>query len=307
MMTTTNVLDQYVTDQVALYQGDCVEVVKGLPDASVHLTISSLPFANLYIYSESTRDMGNNSDDAAFFRHIGHLIPELHRVTVPGRLCVMHCKQLVNYRGRDGMAGLRDFRGDIIRAFTAHGWAYHSEVCIWLDPVLEMQRTKAHGLLYKTLRADASHSRQGMAEYLLVFRRWPASEDEEARAEPVTHTHEGFPLETWQRYASPIWMDVDRTRVLNVELAREGNDERHICPLQLDVIERCLDLWTNPGDVVLDPFMGVGSVSVSAVKRGRRAVGVELKASYHAQSVRFVEQAMFTRAQPTLFDLMGVS
>jgi len=301
-----NVLNQYVTDQVALYQGDCVEVVKGLPDASVHLTISSLPFSSLYIYSESTRDMGNNPDDAAFFAHMGHLIPELHRVTVPGRLCVMHCKQLVNYRGRDGMAGLRDFRGDIIRAFTAQGWAYHSEVCIWLDPVLEMQRTKAHGLLYKTLKADASHSRQGMADYLLVFRRWPHGEDEEARAEPVRHNPDDFPLETWQRYASPVWMDVDRTRVLNVELAREGKDERHICPLQLDVIERCLDLWTNPGDVVLDPFIGVGSVAVASVKRGRRTVGVELKASYHGQSIRFVEQATIATAQPTLFDLVGV-
>ena len=285
-----------------LYNGDCVDVVRGLPDASVHLSVFSPPFSGLYIYSADARDMGNCADDAEFFKHFEYLIPELHRVTVPGRLCAVHCKQLVNYRGRDGMAGLRDFRGDIIRAFSAHGWAYHSEVCIWKDPVIEMQRTKAHGLLYKQLRADSSFSRQGMAEYLLVFRRWPRDEAEGARVEPVTHTSAGFPLEMWQRYASPVWMDIRQTHVLNVQQARADRDEKHICPLQLDVIERAVRLWTNPGDVVLSPFAGIGSEGHVALQEGRRFVGAELKASYYRQAAANLRAA---RKQLSLLDAAG--
>lgn len=288
---TTTVGDQHEGDGFTLYNDDCVAVARALPDASVHFSVFSPPFSGLYIYSADARDMGNSADDAEFFRHFGYLIPELHRVTVPGRLCAVHCKQLVNYRGRDGMAGLRDFRGDIIRAFTAEGWAYHSEVCIWKDPVIEMQRTKAHGLLYKQLRADASFSRQGMAEYLLVFRRWPRDEAEAARVEPVTHTADGFPLEMWQRYASPVWMDIRQTHVLNVQAAREDRDEKHICPLQLDVVDRALELWTNPGDVVFSPFAGIGSEGFVARQKGRRFVGAELKPAYFRQAVRNIAGA----------------
>jgi DNA modification methylase len=302
-----NVLDQYVNEHVALYQGDCMEVLRGIPDAAIHLTVTSPPFAGLYTYSDSVRDAGNCADDAEFFSHFAYLIPELYRVTVPGRLAAIHCKQLVNYKGRDGMAGLRDFRGEIIRHFTDAGWAYHSEVCIWTDPVLEMQRTKSHGLLYKQLRADASYSRQGLPEYLLVFRRWAEGEGEEARIEPVTHTHESFPLELWQRYASPVWMDIRRTNVLNVQVAREDRDAKHICPLQLDVIERAIELWTNPGDVVLDPFAGIGSVGVIALRMKRRTCGVELKRSYFETATDNLERALAERGQATLFDLGEMS
>jgi DNA modification methylase len=274
------VLDQALGDGWALYRGDCVEVAKGLPDESVHLSLYSPPFSSLYTYSDSERDMGNCSGDGEFFEHYGYLLPELYRATVPGRLSAVHCKQLVDYKGRDGAAGLRDFRGEIIRAHERCGWKYHSEVCIWTDPVLEMQRTKSHGLLYKQLRKDSTYSRQGLAEYVVVFRKWPESEDEEAREEPVSHAKDDFPLEAWQRYASPVWTDIRRTDVLNVQLAREDRDEKHICPLQLGVIERCVELWTNPGDVVLDPFAGLGSTLVRSVEMGRRAVGIELKGSY---------------------------
>jgi hypothetical protein len=285
-----------------LYVGDCVDVARTLPDASVHFSVFSPPFSNLYTYSDAMEDMGNSASDDEFFAHFDYLIPELHRVTVPGRLCAVHCKQLVNYKGRDGMAGLRDFRGDIIRHFTAAGWAYHSEVCIWKDPVIEMQRTKAHGLLYKQLRADSSFSRQGMAEYLLVFRRWPKSEDDAARVAPVTHTKDSFPLEQWQRYASPVWMDIRQTRVLNVEQARESQDEKHICPLQLDVIERALELWTNPGDVVLSPFAGIGSEGVVSLQMHRRFVGIELKRAYADAAVRYLRDAERDASMTTLWD-----
>lgn len=299
-----NVLDQTIHDRYALYQGDCVETLKALPDNSVHLTVTSPPFSSLYTYSDSERDMGNCADDGEFLEHYGFLVDELLRITIPGRLCAIHCKQLVNYKGRDGIAGIRDFRGDLIRAHVERGWAFHSEVTIWTDPVLEMQKTKAHGLLYKQLRADSSFSRQGLAEYLLIFRKWPRSEQDEAMVEPVTHTRDTFPLERWQNYASPVWMDIRRTDVLNVAIARDSQDEKHLCPLQLTVIERAIDLWSNPGDVVLDPFMGVGSVGVTALNMGRRTVGTELKDSYYRIAARNFEQAV-TRKQANFFDLMA--
>lgn len=284
-----------------LYHGDCVRVIQAIPDASVHLSVFSPPFSSLYTYSDAIEDMGNCATDDEFFKQFDFLIPEIHRITVPGRLCAVHCKQLVNYKGRDGMAGMRDFRGEIIRHFTSAGWAYHSEVCIWKDPVIEMQRTKAHGLLYKQLRADSSFSRQGMAEYLLVFRRWPHSEAEEAAVQPVTHTKDDFPLDVWQRYASPVWFDINQTRVLNVALAREGQDEKHICPLQLDVIERALDLWTNPGDVVYDPFAGIGSTGVVALEKRRAFVGSELKRAYVNIAVKNLREAERQASAPTLW------
>jgi DNA modification methylase len=299
-----NVLDQVLTDRYAYYHGDCVQVLRGIPDASIHLTVSSLPFAGLYIYSESLADLGNCADDTEFFRHFDYLIPELYRVTIPGRLCVMHCKDLVNYKSRDGMAGLRDFPGEIIRRFQEHGWAWHSKVTIWTDPVGEMQRTKAHGLLYKQVRADASFSRQGMPEYLLVFRRWPKDEGETALVEPVRHSETTFPLAAWQRYASPVWFDIRRTNVLNVQMARDDADSKHICPLQLDVIERCIELWSNPGDVVLDPFGGIASTGYQAILQQRRFLGIELKDSYFESGKRNLESVARRGEQPTIFDVI---
>jgi hypothetical protein len=211
----------------AFYRGDCVEVVRQLPDNSVGMALYSPPFANLYTYSDDPRDMGNCEDDAEFLRSYRFLVDELHRVLRPGRLCVVHAKDLVNYKGRDGMAGLRDFPGDLIRVHQAAGFAFHSRVTIWKDPVVEMQRTKAHGLLYAQLRRDSTFSRQGLAEYVLVFRKW--ADEEGTGVEPVTHTKESFPLDRWQEWASPVWNTIRQTHVLNVELAREDRDEKHMC------------------------------------------------------------------------------
>ena len=301
---TVEVVDS--TDVYTVYQGDCVVGASQLEDASIDFSIYSPPFSQLYIYSDALQDMGNSADDTEFFEHYGFLIDELYRVTRPGRLSAVHCKQLVNYKGRDGMAGLRDFRGEIIRAHTERGWAYHSEVVIWKDPVIEMQRTKAHGLLYKQLRADSSFSRQGMAEYLLVFRRWPQDETEESQIVPVTNTKESFPLPTWQKYASPVWDDIRQTNVLNIQQARDERDEKHICPLQLDVIERALELWTNPGDLVLDPFSGIQSTGYVALQMDRRYVGFELKQSYINSGLRYLRDAMRQKDQPDLFSLAGM-
>lgn len=282
----------------AMYHGDCVEVARQLPDRSVDLALYSPPFGNLYTYGASPRDLGNVDDDAEFVEGYRHLVQELHRIMRPGRLCAVHCKELVNYKGRDGKAGLRDFPGDLVRVHQQAGFAYHSRITIWKDPVVEMQRTKAHGLLYKQLRTDSTFSRQGMAEYVLVFRRWAESEEEEAEVVPVSHTKDGFPLAQWQRWASPVWDDIQQTRVLNVEQAREDRDEKHICPLQLDVIERACVLWSNRGEVVFSPFAGIGSEGVGALRFGRRFVGVELKESYFRTAVENLREASAQDAMP---------
>lgn len=274
----TKVIDQASGDGWHVWNGDAVDVTRALPDRSVGLSVYSPPFANLYTYSASERDMGNCVDDAEFLEHYGFVVGELYRATRPGRLTCVHCKDLVDYRGRDGRAGLRDFPGEIIRLHESKGWKYHSRVTIWKDPVIEMQRTKAHGLLYKQLRGDSSYSRQGLAEYVLTFRRW---------------------AEEWQRWASPVWMDIDQTRVLNVQIARVDEDEKHMCPLQLDVIERCVGLWSNPGDVVFSPFTGIGSEGVVAREMGRRFIGSELKTEYFLRAVRNLGAAA---RQKTLFE-----
>jgi len=272
---------EYHGNKFSMYNGDCVQIIKQIPDNSIHFPIFSPPFANLYIYSDDLADMGNCKNMTEFFNQFDFLIPELLRVTIPGRMCAVHCKQLPKYKSRDGQSGLIDFRGEIIRHFEAAGWQYHSEVLIWTDPVLEMQKTKPQGLLYCQLRKDATHSRQGMAEYLVVFRKWA----DEGDAEPVTHTKEAFPLEQWQDYASCVWMDVSRTKTLNVRAARENADEKHICPLQLDTIERAVEMWSNPGDIIFSPFAGIGSEVYQAIKMGRRGIGIELKESYYNQAV----------------------
>lgn len=277
-----SVINQHIGDNYAAYHGDCIEVVRGLPDESVGYTVFSPPFASLYTYSASPRDMGNCRDSAEFFQHFRYLVPELYRVTKPGRLLSFHCMLLPTSKVRDGEIGLYDFRGDLIRAFEEVGWIFHSEVVIWKDPVTAMQRTKALGLLHKQVKKDSCMSRQGIPDYLVTMRKPGDNPDR------VTHTGEGddLPVEMWQKYASPVWMDINPTDTLQFRSAREDEDERHICPLQLEVIRRAMHLWSKAGDVVLSPFMGIGSEGYEAIRAGRKFVGAELKASYYDQAVR---------------------
>lgn len=269
-----------------LVNGDCVEAWRTVPDGTIDFSIYSPPFANLYVYSDDPRDMGNVADDGEFFRHFGYLLPELHRATRLGRLMAVHVSQLPSFKWKHGVSGLRDFRGDVIRAAEAAGWVYHSEVCIWKDPVTEMQRTKAHGLLYKTIKGNATFSRVGMPDYLVVFRKWGDGDET-----PVTHTPDDFPLDLWQKVASPVWFDIDQGRTLNVRHAKDSQDEKHLCPLQLDVIERAIHLWSNPGDLVASPFTGIGSEGVSALRLGRRFFGAELKPTYWKYACRNLKDA----------------
>ena len=282
----------------AAYHGDCVDVARQLPSNSVDFSVYSPPFAGLYIYNDSVADMGNVADDAEFLRHYAFLCSELFRIMRPGRLVAVHCKDLVYYRTQRGTAGLRDFPGDLIRAHIAAGFDFHSRITVWRCPVREMTKTKAHGLLYKQLRADSSFSRQGLPEYFVVMRKW-AAEGEEVN--PVTHTHDDFPLDQWQKWASPVWEDTRETDVLNAH--RDPADERHICPLPLDLIERAIALWSNPGDVVFSPFMGIGSEGYGAIKQRRKFVGVELKESYWRQACRHLDRAEAGAA--TLFDRLS--
>lgn len=291
----TKVLDQTHGDDWVMYHGDCVEVVRGLDDDSIHYSIFSPPFSSLYTYSASPRDMGNVDGDGEFLRHFGFLAAELYRVTKPGRLLSFHCMLLPSSKTKHGYIGLRDFRGDLIRAFREVGWIHHSEVVIWKDPVTAMQRTKALGLLHKQLKKDSCMSRQGIPDYLVTMRKPGRNAD----ADRVSHTNKTFPVLEWQQYASPVWSDIDPSDTLQYRSARENEDERHICPLQLEVIRRGLRLWTNPGDTVLSPFAGIGSEGFVSLEQDRRFVGVELKASYYGQACRNLERAK--RSQRTLF------
>jgi DNA modification methylase len=280
-----NVLNQTIGDDFALYHGDCVEVLKLLPAQSIGYSIFSPPFSSLYTYSNSPRDMGNCRSDAEFFEHFGYLIDELMRVMQPGRDVSFHCMLMPTSKERDGYIGLRDFRGDLIRAFQARGFIFHSEVVIWKDPVTAMQRTKALGLLHKTVRGNASMSRQGIPDYLVTMR---APGDPISR---VQHDADDYPVSKWQNVASPVWMDINPSETLQYRSAREHDDERHIAPLQLEVIRRGIELWTNPGDIVLSPFAGIGSEGFVALQMGRRFIGAELKASYYQQAARNLSAA----------------
>ncbi len=287
-----NCQDQKTGNGWAAYQGDCCEVIQGIPDNSIGFSIFSPPFASLYTYSNSERDMGNARTDEEFMQHFGFLVKELYRVTKPGRLVSFHCMNLPTSKARYGYIGIKDFRGDLIRAFQAEGFIYHSEVCIWKDPVTAMQRTKALGLLHKQIVKDSSLSRQGIPDYLVTMRK-PGDNDEPIAGEldhfagdqSTFQSNGRLSIDIWQRYASPVWMDINPSRTLQKESAREEKDERHICPLQLDVIERACQLWSKEGDVVLSPFMGIGSEGYVAVGMGRKFVGIELKGSYYAQAV----------------------
>ncbi len=278
-MDEPNVKRQCITDKFALYNGDSCDVMKGIPQNSIHFEIYSPPFASLYTYSNSDRDLGNCRTQNEFYEHFQYIVAELYRVLMPGRIMAVHCMNLPTSKERDGYIGIRDFRGDLIRLFQESGFIYHSEVCIWKDPVIAMQRTKALGLLHKQLKKDSCMSRQGIPDYLVVMRK-PGENPER-----VTHTNESFPVSVWQRYASPVWDDINPSDTLQKKSARENEDEKHICPLQLTVIRRAINLWTNKGDIVLSPFAGIGSELYVSLEEGRKAVGIELKDSYYEQAV----------------------
>lgn len=262
--------------------GDCVDVLRQFPSDSIGLSVYSPPFGSLFVYSDSAADMGNSTDDE-FAAHYAFLVREKLRVTMPGRLTAVHCSDLPMTKWRDGVIGIKDFSGQIIKIHEDAGWVLHGRRTIWKCPVVEMTRTKHVGLLYKQLQKDSAKSRGGMPDYLLTFVK-PGD-----NPKPIAHTPKDFPLEQWQEWASPVWMSVQQSNVLNVTMAREANDERHLCPLQLDVIERAVVMWSNRGDVVLSPFMGIGSEGVVSLDNGRKFVGIELKESYWRQAVGYLD------------------
>lgn len=301
---TIKAVDQVITDQYAIYQGDSCEVIRAIPGDSIHFGIHSPPFEGLYKFSNFDRDISNN-DGPQFWEHYAFLIQELHRVTMPGRLHSVHCMQLPMSKIRHGNIGMRDFRGEIIRAYEDAGWIFHSEVCIWKDPVVAQQRTKSIRLLHKQIVKDSCISGQGLADYVVTFRKpgenpepvsgcfdeWHGEGDGPDPSKFTTSTdgRNWYSIEVWQRYASPVWTDINQTRTLQYRGGRDEKDEQHISPLQLDVIERCIDLWSNPGDTVLTPFLGIGSEVYCAVEMGRKGIGIELKPSYFAQARRNME------------------
>jgi hypothetical protein len=262
-----------------MYLGDCVDAVRRMDENQIHYSIFSPPFASLYTYSASMRDMGNCRTHTEFFEHFSFLAEELYRVTMPGRNLSFHCMNLPVSKQYWGYIGITDFRGDLIRIFQKAGFIFHSEVCIWKDPVTAMQRTKAIGLLHKQLKKDSCISRQGIPDYLVTMRKHGDN------PERVSHAPGDFPVSQWQEWASPVWMDINPNDTLQRRSAREHEDERHICPLQLEVIRRAMILWSNPGDLVLSPFAGIGSEGYVAIQQGRRFIGIELKESYFQQAV----------------------
>lgn len=301
-------LNQKITESYSIYHGDSCEIISGIPNNSLHYSIFSPPFASLYTYSNSERDMGNCKTDDEFSTHFMFLIQDLYRALMPGRLVSFHCMNLPTSKCRDGFIGIRDFRGDMIRLFQSVGFIFHSEVCIWKDPVVAQQRTKALGLLHKQIVKDSALSRQGIPDYLVTMRK-PGDNPEPISGElqyfcgdETSFQRKGkMSIDVWQRYASPVWMDINQSKTLQYRSARDNNDERHICPLQLDVIERGIQLWTNPGDIVLSPFMGIASEGYVSIKMGRKFVGIELKESYFTQAYKNMELAEKEAVSNNLF------
>ena len=294
-------VDQVVTRDYAIYQGDACELIRAIPSASIHFGIHSPPFEGLYKFSNFDRDISNN-EGPSFWEHYAFLIQELLRVTMPGRIHAVHVMQLPTSKIRHGHIGMRDFRGEVIRAYEDAGWIFHSEVCIWKDPVVAQQRTKSIRLLHKQIVKDSTISGQGLADYIVTFRK-PGDNPEPVSGCFNRYVGDGvgpdrskytmpmdgrnwYSIEVWQRYASPVWMDINQSRTLQYRAGRDEKDEVHISPLQLDVIERCIDLWSNPGDVVLTPFLGIGSEVYCAVNAGRKGIGFELKPSYFPQAAK---------------------
>jgi DNA modification methylase len=310
-----NVIDQVIENDFALYHADTVEVSRGIPDNSIGFSVFSPPFESLYTYSNSDRDMGNSKNSGEFWNQYLFLIKEQFRAMKPGRLVAIHCMNLPTSKQNDGFIGIRDFRGEIIREYQNAGFIYHSEVVIWKDPVVAMQRTKALGLLHKTIKKDSSMSRMGIPDTMVIMRKPGVNEDpisgeftyyvgdqpahgfkrhdwdDGRQCWTVVDGSQNTSVDVWQRYASPIWMDINQSDTLNFREGRDSDDERHICPLQLDVIQRCLQLWSNPGDVVWSPFAGIGSEGYMALKAGRKFIGAELKESYFKLAIRNLEMA----------------
>lgn len=305
-MGDVRVIDKHIDEYCALYNGDTTEIITGFSENSVDMEIYSPPFSSLYTYSNSDRDLGNCRNDEEFFTHFGFITSELYRILKPGRIMAVHCMNLPTSKEKDGYIGIRDFRGDLIRAFQSVGFIYHAEVCIWKNPVTAMQRTKALGLLHKQLKKDSCMSRMGIPDYV-VFMRKPGENPSR-----VTHTNESFPVSEWQNVASPVWdelnspvwWDINQSDTLNARMAKDDESERHICPLQLPVIERCLRMYSNKGDVVFTPFMGIGSEVYQAVKMGRKGIGIELKSAYYEAAVQNILNAENELNQATLFDFM---
>ncbi len=368
-MPSVKALNQHITDSAAIYHGDCVELIRGLPDNAIDLTVTSIPFSDQYTYSSSDHDMGNNLGDDGFFEHLDWLLPELLRVTVPGRLCAIHVKDRLRYKNRSGTGGLNPFSDMTTAAMLKAGWGFAARITIAKDPVRELQQTKRAGLRYMDIKQDASICTPGIPEYLMVYRKWADLPDERMfSAKPVIHAEREFTLRRWQleanavwqtsgdalgdvlaiqpqydhearvaalengrdlfppqqggeawvesharigKHAGPrihttapyVWNDIQITDTLNETLAREAQDEKHICPLQLDLIERAIRLWSNPSDVVLDPFAGIGSVPYQAVMMGRNTVGFELKDSYFRWACKYIDQAIIERERPVLLEV----
>lgn len=301
------VSDEKITENYAIYNGDTTEIIKGIPDNSIGLSVFSPPFSSLYTYSNSDRDLGNSKSDEEFFTHFQFIIEDLYRILKLGRVVAIHCMQIPAMKERDGYIGIKDFRGDLIRAFQKVGFIYHGEVTIWKDPVVEMQRTKALGLLHKQLKKDSSRTRMGLPDYIIFMRKDGDNE------EPIKHTNENFPVDLWQdyaspvwrEYASPVWWNIVQSNTLNRMFADEES-ERHIAPLQLDVIERCIKLYSNEGDTVFTPFMGIGSEVYQAVKMNRKGIGIELKREYYLQAVSNLQALDDEKSQLSFEDYFGL-
>jgi DNA modification methylase len=288
------------TDSYQIINGDSCELIREVASNSMDLSVFSPPFSTLFTYSDNIRDMGNCVSDEEFFEQTDFLLKELYRIMKPGRLVCVHTKDLARYKNSSGFSGMWDFTGEYHRAMEKAGFKYHSKVTIWIDPVLEMQRTKTQRLLYKQVTSDSSYTGIGMPEYITIFRKWEGNEDEWT---PITNkTKQNFDLNTWQKWASPVWMDIKRTNVLNnYKGAKNEKDEKHICPLQLDIIERCIALWSNKGETVFTPFLGIGSEVFQAVKMNRKGVGFELKESYFDLAKRNLASVVEEKNQISLF------
>lgn len=306
--------DDYITDEAVgegwtLMLGDSCERLAEVADDSVHLSVYSPPFASLFTYSPSPRDLGNSVSRAEFLTHFGYVIRENLRVTVPGRIAAVHVQQLTTSKAIHGHMGVTDFRGEVIKAYVDNGWIYNGEVCIMKDPQAQAIRTKAHALMFVTKNRDSAGTRPALADYVLIFKK-PGDNPIPVKTD-VTN-------DEWIQWAAPIWvdagtgegehlcpgwLDIRETNTLNERVARDDADERHICPLQLDLIERCVRLWTNPGELVLSPFAGIGSEGYVAIRKGRRFIGCELKPSYWRTAVDNLTIAEREMGAPSLFEL----
>lgn len=300
--------NQEHSENWSLYNADCVELMNNFDNDCIDYTVFSPPFAALYTYSDSPNDMGNCRTDDEFYSHFRFAVDEMFRITKPGRLLSFHCMLIPAMKERDGYIGLKDFRGDLIRMFQSAGFIFHGEVTIWKDPLVEATRTKALGLMHKQLCKDSSMCRPGLPDYVVTMRK--PGENKNLIQHPnglSVYAGEESPTgkvlshEIWRKYASPVWMDINQTNTLNKNPARENKDERHICPLQLDVIERCLTMWSNHGDVVFSPFGGIGSEGYKAVEMGRKSIASELKESYYDVAVKNMRRIENSPVQIEMF------